>query len=319
MPALPRQSLSVSRSLHLAKLTLRMACPVCGKTSPCAHETTRLAVLLDTETTSSSSTQSSEQFWRQEVISRVQQHKARRRKRGDDGSLELDFQPEPVIEPEAPTPPVVRTDPPKIIRFPRPVPVQAVPVHPEPLDEMELAEPVIDTPRILEAPEPVAEQMNLLPTFDDIQLEAESYRPHSLELPLQPAPMQQRAVAGGIDLGIVLAAAAVFVVTFVLFAKDFPQARTLLLCTLLTCGALWLVYQYLFLVYAGTTPGMKLAQLELCTFAGGRADVNVRRWRAFASLLSGCSLGLGFAWALIDEDRLGWHDRITQTHLRATV
>jgi hypothetical protein len=42
----------------------------------------------------------------------------------------------------------------------------------------------------------------------------------------------------------------------------------------------------------------------------------MRRWRAVASMLSGCSIGLGFAWALVDEDTLGWHDRITQTHLR---
>jgi hypothetical protein len=27
-------------------------------------------------------------------------------------------------------------------------------------------------------------------------------------------------------------------------------------------------------------------------------------------------MGLGFAWALVDEDCLGWHDRITRTYLR---
>jgi len=30
-------------------------------------------------------------------------------------------------------------------------------------------------------------------------------------------------------------------------------------------------------------------------------------------------VGLGYAWALVDEDRLGWHDRISQTHLRAAL
>jgi hypothetical protein len=27
------------------------------------------------------------------------------------------------------------------------------------------------------------------------------------------------------------------------------------------------------------------------------------------------SLGLGFAWAFLDEDRLAWHDRISHTFL----
>jgi len=33
-------------------------------------------------------------------------------------------------------------------------------------------------------------------------------------------------------------------------------------------------------------------------------------------VLSCISLGLGFAWAALDEDCLGWHDRITRTYLR---
>jgi hypothetical protein len=28
-------------------------------------------------------------------------------------------------------------------------------------------------------------------------------------------------------------------------------------------------------------------------------------------------MGLGYAWALVDEDRMGWHDRISRTHVRA--
>jgi hypothetical protein len=42
-----------------------------------------------------------------------------------------------------------------------------------------------------------------------------------------------------------------------------------------------------------------------------------RQTRAAASALSAFSIGLGYAWALVDEDRLGWHDRISRTHLRA--
>jgi hypothetical protein len=27
-------------------------------------------------------------------------------------------------------------------------------------------------------------------------------------------------------------------------------------------------------------------------------------------------MGLGYAWAMVDEDRMGWHDRISRTHVR---
>ena len=35
------------------------------------------------------------------------------------------------------------------------------------------------------------------------------------------------------------------------------------------------------------------------------------RWRR---ILSALSLGLGYAWCMLDEDQLCWHDRITKTH-----
>ena len=273
-----------------------------------------------------------DQFWRDEVISRVQQHRARRRKRNDaDGTMELDFQPaappqnEPVAaaEPVPPPPfPVYKPEPPKIIAFPRPFPVQSAPVPPQPqprvaMEDFELAEPVLDTPRILDAPEPPAEQMDLLSSFADIRLEPEESRANfEEELPIRPAPLQQRVFAGLVDALVVLIASAIFAITFTVMSSGLPQTRMVLLCGAIVGATFWLLYQYLFLVYSTGTPGMQMAQLELCTFKGEHVSVTLRRWRALASLLSGCSIGLGFVWAFVDEDTLGWHDRITQTHLR---
>ena len=265
-----------------------------------------------------------DQFWRDEVISRVQQHRARRRKRSDaDGTMELDFQPpqhelEPVVQ-TAPPPrmPVYKPEPPRIIAFPRPVRVQSVTVQTQAMEDLELAESVLDTPRILDAPEPPAEQMDLLSSFADIRLEPEESRINfAEELPIRPAPLQQRIFAGLVDALVVLVAGAIFAITFTVMADGLPQTRMVLLCAATVGATLWLVYQYLFLVYSTGTPGMQMAQLELCTFKGEHVPVSLRRWRALASLLSGCSIGLGFAWAFVDEDTLGWHDRITQTHLR---
>ena len=271
---------------------------------------------------------SDDQAWRQEVISRVQQHRARRRRRFDpSATLELDFtaeqsasavsgpamaeDPEPVIASPAPA----KMELPKIIEFRRPVAVQPVFVRQIRVEEFELAEPIRDTPRILEAPE--VEQMDLLTAFNDIELESTKPRTgDEMELPPQSAGLQQRAFAGLVDLLIVLVAGAAFALIYLVLVRDLPQPRVVLLITAIICALLWLVYQYLFLVYSAATPGMVMAQLELCTFQGEQVSLPVRRWRALASMLSGCALGLGFAWALIDEDMLGWHDRITQTHVR---
>jgi uncharacterized RDD family membrane protein YckC len=66
---------------------------------------------------------------------------------------------------------------------------------------------------------------------------------------------------------------------------------------------------------AGSTPGLKLAKLELSQFDGRPVPRSLRRWRVLASVLSGLSLGLGYAWCFLDEDELCWHDRITHTYM----
>jgi uncharacterized RDD family membrane protein YckC len=207
------------------------------------------------------------------------------------------------------------------------------------LDELELAEPVPEMPRILEAaePEPLQEdiypaappapvravafegqQMELPPSFDDIQLEPEDARVDSdFDVIPRPAPMKQRFVSGLVDAGIVFIATGIFALTFLELAEEIPQSRITLVCLLVAFGIFWLAFQYIFLTYRRATPGMNMAQLELCTFAGTATSMFDRQTRAVASALSGFSIGLGYAWALVDEDQLGWHDRISQTYLRA--
>ncbi len=284
-----------------------------------------------------------EQAWRQEVTARVQQHRAKRRKRSDPNALELDFPADTPISftasPEEITlaqsfrveTPTARPEP-KIIRFPRPAAAYTPIVQKTVADDLELADPVWGTPRILDTlvdiPEdaPEAEQMELLPSFADIRLDSDDEdedesrnrsEDEEDDWLAQPAPLAQRFVAGLVDAGIVFIAMGVFVVTFLKLAEEVPQSRMVTLCVLAVGGMLWLLFQYVFLVYARTTPGMHMAQLELAAFAGRAASLSARRSRALASALSCFSLGLGYAWALVDEDRLGWHDRISQTYLRS--
>jgi uncharacterized RDD family membrane protein YckC len=178
--------------------------------------------------------------------------------------------------------------------------------------------------------------MELLPSFADIRFdEDEAEADHGaptkpgghlapgrflagaeMELPLQPAGLQRRFLAGLLDAVILLAGGAVFGTIFSRLAGHTSISRPGLLCALGAAASLWVLFQYVFLVYGGRTPGMYAAGLELYDFNSRPAAVNARRWRALAAALSGLSLGLGFAWALVDEDTLGWHDRISQTYVR---
>ena len=303
--------------------------------------------------------------WRREIVSRVQQHRARRRRPVDPNAMELDFpadgphsfgaDPDDALMPPPPErfheivipqnmvkPVMGRPEPPKVIRFPRTQPAYVPTVEEVMLDELEQAAPAPESPRItMEAYdaepielqeqeiesieiEPVArpslqgQQMELLPSFDDIQLEPEEERTdHDDEVIPRPAPMQQRVVAGLVDVAIVFLATGAFALTFMEVAEQTPHSSMTMLCMLAGGGIFWLLFQYIFLVYRRATPGMNFAGLELCTFEGKATTMFERQCRAAASALSGFSMGLGYFWALVDEDRVGWHDRISRTHVRA--
>jgi uncharacterized RDD family membrane protein YckC len=433
-----------------------MACPVCGNASACLHERARTAILIDPEFSDDTEQQFSrsldeqsagerpraerllehsaslavaanggpqpqiaaddEEYWRQEVASRVQQHRARRRGRVDpNATMQLDFAGDDVYAVPETLPLPVRIAPPleestksikervmamvmasaayrqaarepevqglaelrrariqeseslevetpsaidsesssplnlQVPKFAEPETAEAEPVvympgddDPRPdtykviqfprqaltgergaqyqalasPDDLELAEPVLDTPRILDAPEPEAVQLDMLQSFADIRLEAEQRHEIDDLPPASPAPLNIRVFAGMVDVLMLIAGGIVFAATVLVLSSALPPARLLLPAMAATMSLLWLLYQYVFLVYSSGTPGMRMAALELHTFHGEPVTVALRRNRAFASLLSACSLGLGYFWAYVDEDTLCWHDRITRTCLQ---
>jgi uncharacterized RDD family membrane protein YckC len=315
-----------------------------------------------------------EQHWKNEVVSRLQDHRARRQKSSEDDPVELDFsgsgrrlarsnENTPAgqdrrrkrslptasdgLHPASPDEfegeylhakaarreEAGASSQPKVIRFPASLPEHELLAEHMPFGTM--GEP--ETPRIFDAecgetggreewsdssprsPRAafVPEQMQLLPSFEDIQLEDTGYQiSGNMELLPRPAPLRQRAIATAIDASVVLTGTLVFGITFDHLAGTLPQSRLAMLFALSVAGALWLLFQYLFLVHSEGTPGMRLAELELTTFEGKPPSVTRRRRRALASALSAFSMGFGYGWALIDEDQLGWHDRISQTLVR---
>ena len=177
-----------------------------------------------------------------------------------------------------------------------------------------LAEPVIEQPRILDAPEFVPPA----PALGGILLEEpqEANPIPVADLPMRPASISRRALALIVDAIPVGCAMAVWGWIASKITREIPPQPQLLISALIAAGILFFGYQYLLMVYGGTTLGLRACRLELVALDGTIPGRKQRRWRLLAALLSATSLMLGYAWVLLDEDRLCWHDRITHTYLR---
>ena len=145
----------------------------------------------------------------------------------------------------------------------------------------------------------------------------------------QTAPVSHRVMAGLVDGCLV----GLGVVGFGgLFAYSTSATPSLPVAGVACGGAfvvLFLAYQMLFFTFADATPGMRYARIGLCTFVDENptrgamrlhpADSipTAMRLRVLAKVLALVPLGLGFLWACLDEDRLGWHDRISRMYQRS--
>lgn len=216
----------------------------------------------------------------------------------------------PTQEAPPPVPHPVYAPPPetgRLIEFPRSLYAPAPPTY-------ELAEPVVEVPRILEVPELEPPP----PALGGISLPAEDKeqeRRPGFEIPLQAAPMSRRVLAMAIDAAIVVSAAALFGYIVIKIGGAISPSLSATETLALVLGILAAGYEYLLLIYTGSTPGLRLAGLRLSRFDGSSVPRRMRQWRVLACVLSAASLGLGFAWSWLDEDALCWHDRITRTYL----
>jgi uncharacterized RDD family membrane protein YckC len=196
-----------------------------------------------------------------------------------------------------------------VIEFPR---FAAVPAY----HENELAEPIFERPRIVEAPEvlppPPALGGILMEPARDRELETAG------DLVLLSASLPRRMLAGLLDALVLVAALVGFGAMFVWLNPQRPPLSVLAVVVMVVAVILWVAYEFLFTVYTGSTPGLRLARLQLVKFDGSPAPRRLRRWRVLASYVSAFSLGLGYLWSVLDEDGLCWHDRISHTHFSWT-
>ncbi|HMF64507.1 MAG TPA: RDD family protein [Edaphobacter sp.] len=141
----------------------------------------------------------------------------------------------------------------------------------------------------------------------------------------QTAPLNLRLMAAIVDGCIVLATFLTFTAVFAVTIGKLPGAPADAPMSPQTAGIasagilafLTLLYQVLFFTFSEATPGMRYARIGLCTFSDDNPTRAAMRRRIFAAFLSICPLGIGFLWAFLDDDGLGWHDRISRMYQRS--
>jgi uncharacterized RDD family membrane protein YckC len=220
--------------------------------------------------------------------------------------------PPPITAAELEPEPVVRSRPRpkrKVIAFPR---------QSEAGNAHRLADPVLlEQPRILDVPEEL-EAYPTTPFLEGLQFgpatQASAPADH-VELPFRAAGIPYRIYAALVDVSLVLVAAILFAAIAHKMLPDLTLNKPTRLTAALLPVLLWAIFQYLFLVYAGRTAGMRLAGLRMRSFDGRATTPRRRRSRVLGLYLSTASLIMGLLWAFVDIDTLCWHDRISGTYL----
>jgi len=245
---------------------------------------------------------------------------------------EIEFRHSPEFAPH-----VIETQPipANIIEFPRQLiaPRKARPRREEgPLREEFEPEPQlrifeVEPEQIATTPLPPADVPTRAAEWQSLLLESAATAPtqtfdaHSnLAFQPQAAPMGQRLMAAAVDLACIGLGFVAFATVVGYMAGPHLQGVKLPLLGAGVAGTLaifFLAYQMLFFTLADATPGMRYARIALCTFGDDNPTRKAMRRRTLAMVLAACPLGLGLAWAFMDNDRLGWHDRMSRMYQRA--
>ena len=136
-------------------------------------------------------------------------------------------------------------------------------------------------------------------------------------LPPQTATLEHRIMAALVNASIIGTAFFAFIFVFAISGAALPTGKLALIGAAGVLFALFVIYQLLFFTLSYATPGMRYARIGLCTFSDENPTRAAMRLRIIAVLLAACPAALGFLWSLVDDDRLGWHDRICHMYQRS--
>jgi uncharacterized RDD family membrane protein YckC len=127
------------------------------------------------------------------------------------------------------------------------------------------------------------------------------------------ADMPLRIMAAVADCGVPLIGVALFAATFHFMGQELVFTSQMMLSYLAITIVISLLYRVLFCLGNGDTAGLQWLGLRVLDFDG---RVPTRKQR-FQRLAGGCvgvlAVGLGLLWSLFDEERLTWHDHMSQT------
>ena len=145
--------------------------------------------------------------------------------------------------------------------------------------------------------------------------EPRSPTPNDVRCSATVAPLQLRFLAGVLDASLLLIALGAFWGVFHqlggAISADHEGVRAFGITAFLLMGFYWAFHVGFF----GETPGMTWLGLRLLSFHGRRANGRQRAARVLGLLFSTTTFGIGFVWALLDDEKLTWHDRISKTFI----
>jgi uncharacterized RDD family membrane protein YckC len=216
--------------------------------------------------------------WRREVSRRLREYRSRRHPDAID-----DSQPDlPLYQRISLDPPTQPEEPPKRVR-----------------------------PKSQRARQPERVEISIQPELDF----SSGDRAHP-QSPLVPvAGLAERRLAGAIDAILLALTCVGFAALFRSLGGEILLAKVDAVIYAAVVALIYSLYFFVFTTLAGSTPGMQLRGLTVVRMDGTLPDTGQLLWRSFGYTLSAAALTLGFFWALWDEDRFTWHDRISQTYI----
>jgi uncharacterized RDD family membrane protein YckC len=133
---------------------------------------------------------------------------------------------------------------------------------------------------------------------------------------LYQAPFGRRMMATMVDAAVIVGLVCGVAYLIASNVESLPGKRAFEVCAVLAVLGFATLYEWFFLTFAKVTPGMRYAQLSLCTFDEQAPTREQVKGRLKAMLVSVLPLGLGMLWSIFDEDQMSWHDRLSKTYVR---
>lgn len=175
---------------------------------------------------------------------------------------------------------------------------------------------------------PVSEPVSTAPEWNSIWLDAHTVTPMELVandetvllpslLPPATADVHLRVMAAAVDVLLVGTGVVGFIALAVRCAGSVPTGPNAAVAAAVVFALLYVIYHVLFFSLSGQTPGMRYARIGLCTFTDENPSRAAMRRRVLAMIVAATPLGLGLLWVWLDDDRLGWHDRMSRMYQRA--